>query len=289
MIRPGTHAITVVIIAYNEEANIAHCLRSLVGWAHAILVVDSLSTDATAAIASRLGATIHSHKFVNWAEQRNWALAALPIQTEWVLFVDADEQVHEGLKREIEANLASQSSAAAFGIAHDFIFMGRRLRHALESPAHTRLVRFGQVKWLCQGAREYCVVDGDTRILANRFWHEDHKGLSAWITKHDANATREAKYLLDRREQANSAPRMPTSGERRGRLWVRERLWGALPPVLRSIAYFVYRYVVKGGFLDGTEGFIFVALHAFWYHLLIDAKLLELKRTHRNDPIGHGA
>jgi glycosyltransferase involved in cell wall biosynthesis len=104
-IRPGTLA--VIALTYNEEANLAQALDSVVGWADEIHVLDSLSTDQTVEIARRFGSHVAQNKFVDFAKQRNHALERLPIRSEWVLFLDADEWLPEALKQEISELIAS--------------------------------------------------------------------------------------------------------------------------------------------------------------------------------------
>jgi glycosyltransferase involved in cell wall biosynthesis len=265
--------VTVVVIAQNEGANICHCLDSVRGWCAEMYVVDSFSTDQTAALARQAGASVVQHTFEDWAAQRNWALDHLPLQTEWVLFLDADEQLTDDLKTEIEHDLANAApDISAFAIRQAFVFLGQYLRHAYDGPPLVRLVRKQHARWFCQGAREYCKVNGCVCEIRSRIWHQDYKGLSAWIEKQNRNATREAR-LMWQRATASEATR---TSERRLRAWVRDRVWNRLPLFLRPLLYFLYRYVVRGGFLDGRAGLIYTFLHGLWFNFLIDAKYQEL-------------
>jgi glycosyltransferase involved in cell wall biosynthesis len=90
--------ISVIVLTYNEECNLADCLRSVQGWAGEIVVVDSGSTDTTAQIAGSFGATVVVHPFENYSRQRNWALKSLPLHNDWVLHLDADHRVTDVLK-----------------------------------------------------------------------------------------------------------------------------------------------------------------------------------------------
>ena len=91
-------SVAVIILTYNEEANIAQALDSVVGWARQIFILDSFSTDRTLEIAGRYPCVIHQNRFDNFAKQRNFALEQLPIETEWVFFLDADEWLPDDLK-----------------------------------------------------------------------------------------------------------------------------------------------------------------------------------------------
>jgi glycosyltransferase involved in cell wall biosynthesis len=94
-------SVAVIILTYNEEANIAQALASVVGWAREIFVLDSFSTDRTLEIAGHYPCVIHQNRFDKFAKQRNFALDQLPLETEWVFFLDADEWLPNALKQEI--------------------------------------------------------------------------------------------------------------------------------------------------------------------------------------------
>jgi glycosyltransferase involved in cell wall biosynthesis len=269
-------ALTVVIIAQNEAPNIELCVRAVVDWAESVFVVDSFSTDATPELARAAGAEVIQHAFVDWASQRNWALEHLPLAMEWVLFLDADEQATEAFKQEVDEALARvESDVSAFYVYFDFVFLGRRLRHGYESPPVIRLIRRGKARWRGAGAREYCQVDGRIGSIKSRIWHEDHKGLSAWIEKQNRNATREAA-LLWQDDQAGEAAAQ--ASERQLRVWIRNRLWNQLPLFFRPLIYFFYRYTLRGGFLDGKAGLVYTFLQGFWLNFVVDAKLYEARQ-----------
>src|ERR1700753_3497613 len=92
----------VLIQTHNEELNVGHALASLAGWTNKIFVVDSGSTDSTLDICRAAGATVIHHDWEGYAGQKNWALANLPWESDWILIVDADESVTGELRREIE-------------------------------------------------------------------------------------------------------------------------------------------------------------------------------------------
>ena len=125
---PGTLA--VVILTYNEEANITQALDSVAGWANELFILDSLSTDRTLDIARPYGCHIAQNKFEDYAKQRNHALDHLPITSEWVLFLDADEWLPVGIKQEISALIAASPKENGFFVNWRLIWMGAR------RPAH---------------------------------------------------------------------------------------------------------------------------------------------------------
>src|SRR3954464_563057 len=103
--------LAVVILTRNEEPNIDRALLSVVGWADEVFVLDSMSTDRTLEIAARYSCQIAQHAFEDYAKQRNYALDHLPIRSEWILFLDADEWLPNVLKDEISGLVVSSPSA----------------------------------------------------------------------------------------------------------------------------------------------------------------------------------
>jgi glycosyltransferase involved in cell wall biosynthesis len=271
-------------LTFNEEANLRFCLDSVKDWADQIFIVDSFSTDRTLEIAGEYTDNIHQNPWRDWAHQRNWALEHLPLQHDWVLFLDADERLTEGLRREMAAVLAGGPSPDGFYIRRHFFFLGKWLRHGgYQKDYVLRLVRRQKARSLGSGAREYVTVQGALGKLQHPMVHEDRKGLGFWVDKHNKLASLEALELqgfaenhpglLGTLETAESR-----RIEHRARIWLRERVWVRLPGLIRPIFYFLYRYVFQLGFLDGKEGLIYCFLHGFWYPFLIDAKYLELKK-----------
>jgi glycosyltransferase involved in cell wall biosynthesis len=271
--------VAVIVLTYNEELNIAQALDSVKGWARELFIVDSFSTDRTLDLARPYGCHIVQHKFENYARQRNFALDELPIQSEWVLFLDADEWLPAELKQEISTTLAAKPEVNGFYLNRRLMWMGRWVRRGYYPSRILRLFRRGKGRCEDREVNEHLIVEGATALLKEDFIHEDRKGVSDWIAKHNRYATLEAQTLLavkrDAAYQEIDARLSGTQAERKR--WLRHRVWNRMPPLIRPFFYFLYRYVLKGGFLDGREGFIFHFLQALWFPLLIDIKYLELK------------
>lgn len=281
--------LTVIVIAQNEEPNIRQCLHSVVGWATQVFVVDSFSTDRTPELARTCGAEVVQHKFVDWASQRNWALENLPLEGEWVFFVDADEAVPDACKAALERLLDScTGDLAGVYVRFAFWFLGRELHYAYEAPPVMRIVRRGRAVWDGEGAREYCTVNGSTIVLQERLLHRDLKGVSRWIERQNRNAAREAQALLDAHYNPGNSLAVSAQTERAGRIRLRHAVYNRLPPLVRPFLYFLYRYIIRLGFLDGLPGFAYCFLHGFWYPLLVDLKLMELRQNRGHPQRGIG-
>jgi len=279
--RPGT--VAVIILTCNEEPNLPQALGSVVGWADEVFVFDSFSTDRTVNLAREHGAYVVQHPFKDYATQRNAALATLPIASEWILFLDADEWLPQALKDEIRQVIARRPAENGFYIKRRFIWMGRWIRRGYYPTWILRLARRGHVRCEERGVNEHLIVDGPVGRLEHDFIHEDRKGLSAWIAKHERYARREAEELLKRRvgqgQREIPARLFGTQAERKR--WLRHHLYERLPLLVRPFAFWAYRYLLRGGFLDGPEGFIYHFLQALWFPLLTDAYYLELRRRGR--------
>lgn len=288
-VRLGTLA--VIILTYNEEANIAQALDSVAGWANEIFILDSQSTDRTLEIAGQYGCHIAQNKFENYAKQRNYALDQLPIRSEWVLFLDADEWLSVELKSEISILLVTAPEQNGFYIKRRLNWMGCWIRRGYYPSWQLRLFRNGKGRCEDRAVNEHLIVEGITGNLRNDFTDENKKGVTDWIAKHNGYATREAQELLNTRSEQGyqeiDARLLGTQVQRKR--WLRYKVWNHLPPLIRPFFYFFYRYILAGGFLDGREAFIFHFLQALWYPLLIDIKYLELKMIrsldakHRNE------
>lgn len=272
--------LTVIVLTFNESTHIARCLNNVVGWAKAVFVLDSHSTDDTAALAEHLGAKVFYRNFDNYAAQRNHAIQALPIETEWVLFLDADEYLEEALKKEI-SNLLEQPTVPCDGyyLKRKFYFMGRWIRYGGYYPTWLlRLFKRGHAR--CEReVNEHIQVEGSIGYLQGDFVDHNLKGFGEWLNKHNKYASMEAEQL--------SGPFLHagklwggTQAERKQ--WIRTRIWNRLlPPLVRPFLYFCYRYFARLGFLDGKVGFIYHFFHGLVYPLMIDVKYLETRMKKR--------
>jgi glycosyltransferase involved in cell wall biosynthesis len=275
---PGSRAaVTVVILTRNEEVNLPSALRSVVGWAHEAVVLDSMSTDATESVARAGGARFLTREFDNYSAQRNFALREVPIATDWVLFLDADEWLPDALKAEIAEVVNSAPNEDGFLVKYRLIWLGHWVRHGYYPTWLLRLVRRSAARCESREVNEHIVVEGAVGRLRHDFIHEDRKPLSEWIAKHNTYAGREARLLLEAEQQAGRLEASLTGTQAERKRWVRARVWNRLPPLLRPLLYFFYRYFLRGGFLDGRAGLVFHFLQGLWYPFLIDAKYLELR------------
>ncbi len=272
--------ITVIILTKDEEVNLPQALESVVH-ADQIIVLDSHSTDRTKEIAVSFSAEVYERDFTNQADQFNWALDNLEARNEWILRIDSDEVISKELWREMsEAIRTAPPDVSGFYLRRRVYFMGRWIRHGGYYPTLIlRLFRKGKARSEEREMDEHVVLlKGEARALRNDFKDDNKKDLAWWIGKHNNYSTREARALLGGGDglKANLFGAQP---ERKR--WLKTEVYQKLPLFVRPTLYFLYRYFIRLGFLDGKEGFLFHFLQGFWYRLLVDAKVYELKRKNR--------
>lgn len=270
----------MVILTRNEEANLPHALASVAGWAAEVWVVDSHSTDRTADLAREAGAKVVAHEFTGYASQRTWALRSLPLGPEWALFLDADEAVTPELRAELARVLAAPpAGVAGFSVKRRFIFLGRWLRHGGYYPVWIlRLVRHRVARCEARGVDEDLIVDGPVARLTHDLVHQDRRPIARWVERHARYAELAAVDIL-RGSSGELAPHPRSASQAARARWWYELVYLRLPLGFRAVGFFLYRYVVRGGFLDGREGFIYHVMRGLWYRLLIDARIIEMLRS----------
>ncbi|MBO0934962.1 glycosyltransferase family 2 protein [Fibrella sp. HMF5335] len=267
--------LTVLILTKNEALNLSHCLRSVVGWASAVFVLDSGSTDQTVSLAGAAGVPVFHRDFDNYAAQRNYALEALPITTEWILFLDADEYATDALKAVIESVSRQGGGHNGYFIPFKFIFMNRWIRHGGYYPTYIlRLFRKSAVQRIDRDMDEQISVRGTTGYISEPFVHHDRKPVQFWYEKH-ARYTRFQVADLLKADHEKTLRWADATSQRDKKRWVKEQVWSRIPVLLRPLLYFGYRYVIQLGFLDGKAGFIFHFSHAFLYQFMIAAVYID--------------
>lgn len=275
--------ITAVILTKNEEKNIVSCIESVSKSASRIVVVDSGSTDRTVEIALSFGADVFEHGFEDYSKQFNWAIDNTDIDTIWTYRIDADETVTPELAAELLRETTAHENDDVSGMVMKFrvYFMGRFLKHGGVYPFYNLTVfKTGKGRYTERKMGEHVVLsEGETLYLKNDCIHNDFKDLTAWTAKHNWYSLREAGDYFDVKSE-NEKRTLYREADKTKRL--REGFYYRLPRFFRAKLYYWYRYYLKLGFLDGTEGRIYAFLQAYWYRYLTDARIYECEKYNRN-------
>jgi len=271
-------AISVVILTFNAETTIGATLAAARQVSDDVHVVDSYSTDRTLEIVAADGAAVVQHPFENYGAQRNWAIANLALRHDWELHLDADERLSPELAAEIvQAVAAAPAEVAGFYVPRLVHFMGRALRHGGMYPIyHLRLFRRGRGR--CEDRRydQHFQAEGETRRLTQPMIDDIRQPLGEWTVRHNRWADAEVEEILN---PSGGAIAGASDGDPVRAKRAQRGFYYRQPLFLRALLLFLYRYILKRGFLDGREGLIFYVLQTFWFRFLIDAKLYERRRA----------
>lgn len=249
-------SISVFIVCQNEEKNIRRCLES-VKWCDEIVVVDSGSTDGTLSICAAFGATIHQRSWPGYVEQKRFGLGCC--SKDWVLNLDADEELSEELQTEIRARLATDDgSINGYQINRVVHFLGKWWRNGGWYPEYRlRLCRRSATTWGGEDPHEKALVEGTVKRLTGELYHYTYRDISHQVATLNNYSTQAARSLF-RKGKKSSVLKIIFN-----------------PPV-RWLKWFV----MKQGFREGFPGFVMASLEAY-YVFLKYVKLWELCRSER--------
>ena len=247
----STHKIkptlSVILITYNEEKNIAACLES-VRWADEIVLVDSGSEDQTAAIAQRFGVKVFQKNFAGYGSQKQYALEQAT--GDWVLSLDADERITPELQAEILEKIAQSDKVVGYEITRKNFIFGKWLKHAgLFPDYHLRLFRRHAGRFTPSLIHEGIEVEGKVQRCQNPILHFTYPTIASYIKR----MNRYTEIIA-----------------RQGCSFRFSHLF------FSPLSKFFRLYLVRRGFRDGLRGFIYCILAAF-YNFAKDAKIWEQK------------
>lgn len=277
-------SLAVVILTYNEEVHLERALASVAPIAPEVFVIDSGSSDGTVETARAHGATVLQHPFVNQAQQFQWALDHAPITADWVMRLDADEVIEPELAAEIARRLPGlPPEVTGVNLKRKHVFMGRWIRHGGRYPlVLLRLWRRGkgriEQRWMDE---HMLLTEGRAVTFKGGFADVNLNDLAFFTRKHERYATREAVDVINARRGLFARDLGVAGGAGQARLirLLKEELYNRLPFELSAALYFLLRYVLQLGFLDGREGAIYHFLQGYWYRFLVGARVVELERA----------
>ena len=244
--------VSVTIITRNEAADIEAACES-VAWADEIVVVDSGSTDETAAIARRRGARVEERGWPGYIAQKNYAASIAA--HDWILSLDADERVTPALAAEIRSRLSGEPVEHAFRVPRVTFHLGRWIRTTDWYPDYqTRLYDRRSAEWTGRYVHEAVTVRGGTGQLRGELQHYAYRDIADHLETIDRYTTLAATQMHEDGRRAT-----------------------ALDLALHPLFAFLRNYIVRGGIRDGATGFLISRMNAFYVFLKF-AKLWELQR-----------
>jgi glycosyltransferase involved in cell wall biosynthesis len=244
--------ISAVVIAYNDEPNMEACLES-VTWADEIIVVDSFSTDRTAAISERFTDKVFQHAFHGFGRLRNEAITHA--SHEWIFSLDTDERATPQLRDEIRRTLDEGPSAEAYFVPRKNYFLGRWIKHCGWYPDYRQpqLFRKSRLRYRDELVHESFDLEGRPGYLASPALQYPFRDIDHYLAKQD-------------RYSDLMARRMAEQGRR----------FSAHQLVSHPCFTFLKMYIGRGGCLDGVPGLILSGLYAY-YTFIKYARLWEFQ------------
>ncbi len=234
--------ISLVMITKNEEKNLAKSLDSVKDLVNEIVILDSNSTDNTIKIAEKYGAKIYSRKFDDFCTQKNFAMSLA--QNEWILHLDADEILSPELKEEIRYTVVNKDivNYDGFYLTRANFFLGKRMKYSgIASEKRIRLAKKTLSKYVGGAVHERLEVKGKIGNLQNVFYHNSFPDLNNYFKKFDQYTTLDAQKRYDENKKFHF-----------------------VDIIFRPSIGFIKSYILKLGFLDGMEGFIWAVLGSYY-------------------------
>jgi glycosyltransferase involved in cell wall biosynthesis len=253
-------SISIVLITGNEEANIGRTLESALPLLRdpggEIIVVDSESTDRTVEIAQSLGARVFVEPWKGFAAQKNSAIAKA--SGDWILLLDADESLPAALCDEIRLSVRQAPAVVSgFAVPRMNYYFGRWIRHGGYWPDRKRrLFRRGRGRVENRPVHEDVEIEGKVESLRNGLHHDGYPTIGSYIENMDWYSTLKAQWLLDKGHRGFSFSYI----------------------VLAPICQFLYNYFLRGGFLDGKQGFL---VH-FYQSVYVSLSFVKVWEKSRN-------
>ncbi|MGK6351565.1 glycosyltransferase family 2 protein [Parapedobacter sp. DT-150] len=272
--------LTIVIPAKNEEKNLPGCLEAIGNdFAKQIVVVDSGSTDQTRVITERFGAVFVDFQWNGqFPKKRNWYLRNHTPDTQWVLFIDADEYVTPAFKQAVARALSDQTKVG-YWLNYSIYFMGKKLKGgyplkklALFKVGAGEYEYIDEKQWshLDMEIHEHPILTGEVGFIDEKIDHRDFRGVAHYVNKHNEYSSWEASRYL----------KMMETAEKADLTWKQRIKYKLMRTPLIGPVFFLGSFFLMGGFRDGAIGFAFAILKMA-YFTEIYCKINELVKKEK--------
>jgi len=272
----------VIILTFNSEEIILQTVEQALKISPEIFIVDSGSSDKTLEIIRNLGCTYVHKEFINYSKQRNWAIQKMA-HHKWQLHLDADEVLDPVAISAIRNVISGHGENNAYMIKRRDYFMGKMLRYSGLNPWHLRLFRSEAAVCEDRLYDQHFVTQTKVGRL-NGFMHDKNSlSISQWIGRHNRWSDLEAIEIYEAKGNPSASNLNPKAfGDPRERTRFQKNTYYKFPALIRVLMYFIYRYFICLGFLDGVVGFYFIFFQALWFRMVVDVKIEELKKFRLN-------
>ena len=258
--------LTIALPVRNEERNLPGCLAAIGnGLASRIVVIDSGSTDRTQQIAKEFGADVVAFEWDGkFPKKRNWYLRNHPVSTKWILFLDADEYLMEDFKNEVRLAL-ERDDKVGYWLSYTIYFLGKQLKGgyplrklALFKVGAGEYERIDEEQWskLDMEVHEHPILAGDVGVIKSKIDHQDFRGVSHYVIKHNEYASWEAGRFIKTINTPNVSDNWT---------WKQRLKYRLMRTVLIGPAYFFGSFFLLGGFRDGARGWAFAVLKMSYF------------------------
>ena len=247
--------LSIGLITYNEEKNLARTLDSIIEIANEIIIVDSGSTDKTLEIADRYNASIYSEEWKGYGMQKNSVIEKCG--GEWILLIDADEEISRDLRNKIKEIISDKNSKKIYKPNFTAVCFGKRIKHGGWSNHYRiRLFQKGAGKYNDREVHEKFITNEEIGILKEEIYHHTYEDLEDFFNKFNRYTSESANQYKKQNKKKSFV------------LFY-----------LDSLFKFFKMYVLKLGFLDGYEGYLLAKLSSFY----VFTKYAKLKEKNLND------
>lgn len=276
--------ITVFIPMRNEIKHIERAVTSSLKLTPNVFVIDSHSDDGSSEVAKRLGARVFQYEWTsasNFSSKVNWSLSNLPFETTWAIRLDADEYFMDNCIQNLEAALKDvPDNVNGITLIRRAYFMGKWMKHSGEYPKTSmRIFRIGHVEMENRWLDEHVdVKNGNSLAFPYDIVDDRDISIGEWTSKHNGYSVKEAIELINEEIGLFERKDVKLDKEAQKKKKLKAK-YASMPLYLRCFIWFFYREIIKLGFLDGKEGFLWNFFQALWYRMLADAKVDEIYRN----------